>query len=234
MRTQQNFSTPRLRCRSPPESGAHTLLVHKAESDAPGGASLLAYGDESVYHDRGLGLRTYILGAVLLNAADLDATRSALRRLHGRELGKMHWHQESTTRRLSLADRLSQFPLSGHLVSVSASETLREERQRRLCLIRLLNDLDGRAPEVLILESRNRTLDRIEIGALRAIFGSAHRRQKIQLQHIPGSQEPLLWLADILCGSLSMAIRGDSRAWDALKHRATHIALDAKGRLLGS
>lgn len=84
----------------------------------------------------------------------------------------------------------------------------------------------------LTLESRGRTLDRRDSRLWTGLHTSGQLQRTLTLSHLPGPAEPLLWIPDIVCGAFNMAARGDARAWDVLKHRVTHTALDSKGQPL--
>ena len=207
-------------------------LVDRQRMNVPVGHHTLgpyrAFGDESLA-TKPDGKVVYSLSAMLVTGSQSEQIRHGLRQLHPLDGTKLHWRKSSTSQRPVLMSAILRCDFRGVLVSVEHPPSTKEERLRRWCLIQMLPELDRLGCGDLILESRNQHLDRREREVLLSIFGQAHRPLTARLSHARGADEPLLWLADIVCGAFTMAQRGDSSAWDLLSHRITHIALDDKG-----
>lgn len=154
--------------------------------------------------------------------------------MNGNRKSKLHWHTESLGRRLSTAATIAELPFICELVTVRASDQTSTERLRRLCLLALAGRLSQAGCNALALESRGHSLDASDFSFWKRIQTSNQFHHAVTLSHVPGPAEPLLWIPDIVCGAFNTWMRGDARAWDLLKHRVTHTALDSKGQPFSS
>ncbi|MDA3646086.1 hypothetical protein LZ318_21705 [Saccharopolyspora indica] len=160
-----------------------------------------AYVDES--YDLTIGV--YILTASIVDLTDAEDLRCALRELHaGRQ--KLHWYKSDAEHREHLAKGVSALNLS-HVSIVGRSQGLRPERARRKCMEVLLPRLESIGVRFVVFESRQGRNNRHDTDLI-----DACRRKKLishlQATFIGGNDEPLLWLADIACGSALAAARG--------------------------
>ena len=105
----------------------------------------------------------------------------------------------------------------------------RVERQRRKTIEVLLPALISEGVTKVVFESRgprDDKLDRDMLAAMQAqrrIYGPA-----LSMSHARGHDDPVLWLADILCGAAMAGIRGEPRWWRDLGSSTTVITVDAR------
>lgn len=134
---------------------------------------------------------------------------------------KVHWHDESSDRRVKLVDAIADMPVEGFVVVRTAGQGDRLERRRRKCLELLLRELDGFGCDRLILESRGSADDRRD----RAVLEYLRRRREItaplRLFHEPGPNDPMLWIPDVICGAVGQARAGEFRYFDRIASRVT-------------
>lgn len=175
-----------------------------------------AWADESgITHE---GQDFYVLGAAVVAPQDQDEIRASMRALRLPGERKAHWYSRSHRNRLHLVQYLSGSHWWGLITVRRAPPGESQERQRRKCLELFACDLESAGVGSLSMESRGARADardRALIDALRA------RRmvQSLRVDHVPGFTEPLVWLADALCGAQSAAIRGDDTALALLSDR---------------
>ena len=100
-----------------------------------------AYVDESQPDPRA-DPGAYLLAAAMLPTEDLQAARAAVRSLLLRGQRKLHWRDENEQRRKLLTAAVADLEAL-HLVVVHVDLQASSERRRRLCLRRLLCELDA-------------------------------------------------------------------------------------------
>ena len=160
---------------------------------------LRAYVDESLSdHQRDPG--TYILAAGIADPEDHDQIRGQLRQLRLRGQHKLHWRDESSKRQQLIITTIEQLPLT-HLIVVRDEDTSRPERRRRLCMERLLFELDQLQIATATFESRGPADDKRD----RDMVGQLRARKTItsalRIEHEKGALEPMLWIPDAVCGA---------------------------------
>ncbi|MFI0463447.1 DUF3800 domain-containing protein [Saccharopolyspora sp. 5N102] len=160
-----------------------------------------AYVDES--YDLTIGV--YILTASIVNLADAEDLRWTLRDLHTGPR-KLHWYKSDAEHRKYLAKGVGALNVR-HVSVVGHGQALRPERARRKCMEVLLANLESINVRVVEFEARQGRNNRHDIDLI-----DACRRKKLiarlQATFVGGNDEPLLWLADIACGSVLAAERG--------------------------
>lgn len=113
----------------------------------------------------------------------------------------MHWHDEDDKRRLLIAEAIAAMPLRHLVVVRSGRSGERIERQRQKTLERLLYELHGLDVGTVTLESRgsaDNLHDRNTLDGLRAQQAMSSR---LRVEHVAGPREPMLWVADAVCGA---------------------------------
>jgi hypothetical protein len=170
--------------------------------------SWLAYVDESIRIRDGV----YVMAACALEDGSEAKARDSMRELEPRIGHRLHWHDRMPADRLTAVRAVAQLPAL-HIVTIGAAvDPRRQERARRQCMEALLFHLQAAGVSRVWLETRGAAADRRDIAAVRA----ARARQIIQygllVDHARPSEEPLLWLADIVAGAVSAA-EGDEPAY---------------------
>src|SRR5215467_13181537 len=114
-----------------------------------------AFIDESLRIHAGL----YVLATVIVADADADGHRQALRDLLHRRQLRLHWRDESATRRKQLISAVCQLRHTGAVVIATGVAPRRQERARRKCIERLLTELTSRGIASIVFERRHDELD---------------------------------------------------------------------------
>ncbi len=186
--------------------------------------ALRAWVDESGSdwtHDPG----TYVLAATIGRPDAELGIRDQISRLRLPGQVKLHWRNEDTKRRSRITHAVAGYDLE-HLVVVRAGFVGdRPERRRRKCLERLLYELETKAVDDIVLESRGPVDDRRDIEMLHALRGQRYLPTAIRLTHVVGRHEPMLWIPDAVCGAVTSARTGDPSHRAVLEARLTLIEI---------
>ncbi|GAA2818466.1 hypothetical protein [Kribbella solani] len=177
-----------------------------------GDPTLSAWVDESVIVD---GSRcptgTYTLAAVVAKAAAVGTTRDVVRALTLTRGGRLHWVDESGKRRDRIAAAIAALELSVIVVAGSPVQRAKQERARRCCLERLLQELSSTGVREVCLESRTATPDRRDL----SLVESARRKGLIPRGFRVGfarpRDEPMLWIPDAVAGAVTASRLGEPR-----------------------
>ena len=164
---------------------------------------LTAYVDES--YDLTIGV--YILTASIVDGADSAGVLAALHELRPRG-GKLHWYESDAAHRLDLAKAVGALELE-HMTVIGRGCGARTERARRKCMERLLPDLDGAGVDTVVLEARQQANNRHDINMVDACRRKKLISQGLHVTFALGHVQPLLWLADVACGSVLASQRGE-------------------------
>ena len=174
-----------------------------------------AFGDESLVLEVRPRGTAYILGAVVLSEQAVVQAREAVEDLKLPGQRRIHWHEEGHSRREVLASGLGSIDAI-HVVSLCRGpEGIRQERLRRLALVRLLTELGLMGVESLTLESRGARADARDRALGRVLRDGWSGSREAWLTHENWRSEPLLWAPDVLCGSFAASLRGSQ---DHLAH----------------
>ncbi|WP_316307744.1 hypothetical protein [Clavibacter michiganensis] len=154
---------------------------------------------------------TYILAAAICDEQHLDTVRDVMHGLRRTKVGKVHWHEESAPRRLQLAAAVAELALERLVVVRSVDSTEPFERRRRKTMERLLHELTMRDVALLVAESRGPADDRRDRDHLDTLRAARALSGPIRLDHRRGPVEPVLWVADIICGAIVQDRVGNPR-----------------------
>ncbi len=166
---------------------------------------MIAFVDESY------GAERYLFAAAILNEVDETDTREFMWSLRLPGQRKLHWRNENNQRRELISDAVSLLPIE-HFVVVRASRfSERTERQRRRCLEYLFFELSNQGLKSVIFESRSSMEDKGDRALLDAMRAKKHLDGDLRIEHAVGSSEPLLWVADAICGMAVSHLEGDGR-----------------------
>lgn len=178
---------------------------------------LTAWGDES-QSSRTLDPGTYILASAITLDRDLDAMRQAMGKLLSPGAKKVRWHDDRDVRHREVVDRIAGLPVEGFVV-VRCVAGDRAERSRRKCLATMLAELQALGCSALTLESRGRADNQRDMEMARHLKRQRHPGAAVRLFHEVGPKEPLLWIADTLCGAVMAARCGRPEFLDRLADR---------------
>jgi hypothetical protein len=143
-----------------------------------------AFVDESIRGQR------YLMACVLLEAAQLAVVRNDLRALvlHG---GRVHFHNESASRRRLILEAIAGSQVSSFVVVCHRGHGVSEFQARDMCLARIVDELQQREVGRLTIESRQD--DRDDTRTLRR---ARRPHPSLVWEHALPTAEPLLWVAD--------------------------------------
>ncbi len=180
-----------------------------------------AWGDESgsyAREDPGV----YLLGAAIADDAVVDDLRSAMRALRlPSSRPKLHWRAESGARRLEVVETIARLPVEGFVVVRQGSVRDRLERRRRKCLELLLRTVTELGCDALTLESRGAADDRRDRQLLHWLRTSGQLQSGLVMSHAAGPADPVLWIADALCGAVAHERTGEPHYLKAIESRVT-------------
>lgn len=140
-----------------------------------------AYVDESESNQR-LDPHTYLLAAALIDDEHTAEARAEVRGLLRPGQCKLHWREESAESRARITKAVAALPALHVIVVRTGVPGERSERRRRKCLERLVYELAARR----------------ELAHLTWMVRSRAVHPGMQLDHVPGPGEPLLWIPDTI------------------------------------
>lgn len=102
------------------------------------------------------------------------------------------------------------------IVTHLSQRQAKTERFRRKCLETLYYELVSAEVYSVTLESRDQAQDKRDRGHIVGLQGQGLNRS-VRIQHLRGGDEPLLWIADAVLGSLNSAYLGEPKHLEALQ-----------------
>ena len=149
--------------------------------------NLHAFADESFRQGR------YLICAATVLPGDLHKSRSALRGLRLRGQRKLHFADESDSRRRTILSALGRRSIETRIYTA----THRSQVEARSAIMRaMVVDLRSHGVIRLILDAREGQ-DHVDRAAIRRIVGG-HPDPPFEYQHHPSATEPLLWIPDAI------------------------------------
>ncbi|MDD2818434.1 MAG: hypothetical protein PHN51_06525 [Candidatus Nanopelagicales bacterium] len=173
---------------------------------------MIAFVDESYNAER------YLLAAAVVSKEAIDSARQAMWGLRLPGQRKLHWRNEHARRRLQIAVTISQVPLSYLVVIRSATVGERTERQRRRCLEFLINEFAKISINEVVFESRSSTEDKFDRALIDALRAKKYLGTGLRIHHVLGMDEPLLWVADAVCGITVEYLNSEGEAFKEFIH----------------
>ena len=156
---------------------------------------------------------TYILAAVVCPVALIDDLTDRMLALKPSGARKLHWRDLTMKSGLrEIAVRSINAVEVDHVVVVrleASSERL--ERRRRLCMQRLVAELEIRGVTDMIAESRGRADDQRDVDHFLAMRSQKMPGSQIRITHEAGPSNAALWAADIVAGTVAADLNGDKR-----------------------
>ena len=175
-----------------------------------------AYVDESSAR-RGLHQQDYIICAVLIEKGRCEQIRENLSKLLLRGQRKLHWTDESTERRKKIVEAIASLENPMHAVITHRSQISKKtERFRRKCLEELYYELVNMEVYSVYLESRQSKQNEKDIAHIVALQDQ-NQASNIIITHKKGSEEPLLWIADVVLGAINADFLGDKAYLEQLQ-----------------
>ena len=171
---------------------------------------------------------TYILSAAICEEDQADSVREAMRGLlvtKGHR--KLHWRDEDSNRQEHIAKKIAELKVE-HLVVVrsDSATTDHPERQRRLCMERMLPELVSLGVGTAIFESRGDKDDQRDHKTLDYLRRKHMLGGRLHIDHVGGPEEPMLWISDACCGAVTALRRGDEHYYALIESKITLINAD--------
>ncbi|MGN6238183.1 MAG: hypothetical protein ACTHNI_00445 [Cellulosimicrobium cellulans] len=187
-----------------------------------------AFGDESASR-RQMDPGVYMFAAAVLEPARVVSVRAQMRDLLLPGQKKVHWREDRDRRHSVVVDAIAQAGVEALVVVRQGPDGESDERRRRKTLERFVPELEALGCAHLVLESRGPAddrRDRVMLDALRARQLST----SLRLDHTPGPGEPLLWIADAVCGAVTADRTGDPQWLDRLRRSTEVITIEDRPR----
>lgn len=177
-------------------------------------SQLFAYLDESSAL-RPSGQQEYMVCAAIIEAEELERVRQELLPLRLPGQIKLHWTDEREARRRRIVDVVASVESMQAIITHRSEFNKKTERYRRKCLEQMYFELSVMPVDHVILESRDASQNKRDIEHIVALQGQ-NQCKGLRVQHQRGGDEPLLWIADVVLGSLNALHNGTSEHWEAL------------------
>lgn len=179
---------------------------------------LRAYLDESQSHHKE-DPDTYLLAATVCGPDELEAAREQITGLRLRGQRKLHWHDESHRRRRKIAQAIAELPLEHLVVVRNGLPGERVERRRRLCLERMLYELDTAEVGTATFESRGPADDKRDRQMVDTLRTSRTISGSLRIHHQKGPLEAMLWVPDAVCGAITSHRIGEGHYLEIIERR---------------
>jgi hypothetical protein len=149
----------------------------------------------------------YVVAAAVV-VQDEEDVRDAVRKLPLTPATILHWHSESNRRRREIVERVGELHIQAIGAGCHPVAAKRQERARARLLTTLVADLAAEGVGHVVIEARQERLNRRDRSTLIAAK-KAEIISGLTYEHVDKRDEPLLWLADVLAGALSLHLAGD-------------------------
>ncbi|QUR69458.1 hypothetical protein [Mycobacterium spongiae] len=172
---------------------------------------------------------TYVLSAAICERRQAETIREVMRGLLvGKRHRKLHWRNEDCGRQFAITSAIASTGVE-HLVVVRSHPTTTEhaERQRRLCMERLLPELVAMGVGRAIAESRGTKDDQKDHATLDNLRRKHALGGHLHLDHVGGPVEPMLWIPDACCGAVTQLRCGDSEHYTLIESKVTMLEIRA-------
>ncbi len=185
----------------------------------------VAYADESFLEHDHHGY--YVVATAVVDPLHLEEARQAMLDLRGaRSVGKTHWTQMEALERKHACSAVAAIE-GMHIVAVGAPvPPRRQERARSRCLEHLVPELHGYGVRTLVMEARTPALNKRDVHTVITARYALPKGTRFTVEHTPGAQEPLLWMADVLAGAVRASREGEHTYRCILAERIYEIDVD--------
>ena len=191
------------------------------------GANLHAWVDESMRFTPDNSL--YLLAAAIADPTLCEPARAALRPLKAKGSRKLHWHSEDDPRRRKISAAVAACGIDSVVIVGAPVDKRKQERARAQCLEHLLWELDGLGVSHVWVENRTDSLNRRDRRTVDRLRGRKIISTAIWVDFAFPSEEPMLWLPDVVAGAVSCARVGETDEWmSMIEHQVYEIDLDLR------
>ncbi|MEV6607533.1 hypothetical protein [Kutzneria sp. NPDC051319] len=187
--------------------------------------ALTAFADESFQEDPVHGF--YVLAAAVFPPPIHDEVREVMLELRGsRKTHKLHWNEMDPRQQEDSAKRLASVD-GFHVVTVGTPvPQRRQERARAACLTRLVVELHSLGVDRLLMEARERELNRRDVRTVAGARYALPATADFRVDHEFAANEPLLWAADVVAGVVRSHRLGAQAPHALLEGCLYEIAID--------
>lgn len=189
--------------------------------------ALHAWVDESMHPASAtLAEGVYLLAATVADPAVCGPVREELRRLLIGKSRRLHWRDQTPRRRRVIADTVAAFDVLHSVVVGAPIDPRRQERARRLCMERLLHELDSLGVDRVWAETRTQSLNERDRTLIAALRSRGAIPTSLTVEFIQPEQEPMLWPPDAVAGAIGMRRRGaDDVPYERLRRGITEHSI---------
>jgi hypothetical protein len=186
----------------------------------------IAYIDESersgAFGDR------YLLGATIpFKDASRESHRDVMRDLLLSNKKKVHWYGSVAAHKRDIVSAISQLEVMHCVVTRDRTSGESSQRARSKCLELLAFELQDFEVDFAVFESRSTGLDRKDLSLLNFLRSSKTISSALKATHVPGKDEPMLWIADAICGAVGDSWEVDSSYRIALSDQLHVVSTNA-------
>ena len=183
---------------------------------------MLAVVDETT-HEFKEGI-AYVVGAAVL-IADEDAAHAALLEVVGGRQRPFHWHREGPTARAAAVQALLDLGAVSHICIHFPTGRRRQEEARAKALADVVPRLLDDGASHLLIESRGERQDNRDRATILDLLNARGTPAAIEYARRPKT-EPVLWIADALCGAVRETLIESEHAHYFATLKAANVARD--------
>jgi hypothetical protein len=169
----------------------------------------------------------YVVGAAVLLANEETARAAVAKIFVGTQRQRpFHWHQEGPTARLAMIRALSDIGAVAHVCVHYPTGRKKLEAARAGAIRAVVPKLVQDGASILLIESRGSLEDKRDRGVLLDTLNELERPGQLSYEWRDKS-EPLLWLADGICGAVrEHLLQTDNEPFDSLRKAGVIDQLD--------
>lgn len=138
----------------------------------------------------------YLVCVATVAPQELASARKLLRTLRMPNQRELHFKKEKDQRRRMLADRIAMLPVA---VAVYRAECCRHDQEaaRQRCLSQVFKQLLVTDAHRVVIDSREHR-DTNDAATAQRVLGNHPSRTGLTYEHMDSTDEPLLWVADVV------------------------------------
>lgn len=180
-------------------------------------SQFVAYVDESSA-PRVPNLQEYMVCAAIVDPDDAETIREALYPLRLRGQIKLHWTDESNSRRKKIVETLASIDSMQAIITHRSEPSRKTERFRRKCLEQMYYELSNMQIQDVVLESRQETQNKKDREHIVALQGQG-QCAGLRIRHVRGGDDPLLWIPDAVLGAYNSRYLGRDQFWGLIQDK---------------
>jgi len=186
--------------------------------------SYWAYIDESEA-ELSSGESAYVIAATFIADTDRADIRERMISLKPSHLKKVHWYEEPSPRRAKLVAEIADFQALHQVVVRWCGDHESQERRRRQCLEVVLRELDIAGVTQVLIEARENKQNLRERQWVNDLRSGRRISSRLRVDHVAGPAEPLLWIPDIVAGTVNDQLKGSGQHVLALQDVLTVLTI---------